>query len=120
LLAEVTPLLNADLDESGPTTVDSAAAGPNCAPDISQPVGGGTGAGVSYIHGVGFIGGSVDSDHAIAVSIAREIEVTVVSEAPEDPFPARIEDWYLLVQRAAGGVGARSVSHRGRGPECGR
>ena len=51
-----------------------------------------------YIHGGGFVMGSVDTEHAGAAQLARELGIVVVSVeyglAPEHPFPAGIEDCY--------------------------
>jgi acetyl esterase len=54
--------------------------------------------GVLYIHGGGFVLGSVDTEHAGAVLLARSVGAVVVSVdyrlAPEHPFPAGLDDCY--------------------------
>jgi acetyl esterase len=54
--------------------------------------------GLLYIHGGGFVLGSVDTEHAGAVLMAREVGAVVVSVdyrlAPEHPFPAGLDDCY--------------------------
>jgi acetyl esterase/lipase len=54
--------------------------------------------GVLYIHGGGFVLGSVDTEHAGAVLLARAVGAVVVSVdyrlAPEHPFPAGLDDCY--------------------------
>ena len=62
-------------------------------------------AGVLYLHGGGFCLGSVDSEHAGAVQLALELGALVVSVdyrlAPEDPYPAGLEDCYVGLQHLA-------------------
>ncbi|MCW2755898.1 MAG: Acetyl esterase/lipase, partial [Marmoricola sp.] len=57
------------------------------------------------IHGGGFCLGSVDLEHAGAVSLARRLGVIVVSVeyrlAPEHPHPAPVEDCYAALQYVA-------------------
>lgn len=54
-----------------------------------------------YLHGGGFVLGSVDTEHAGAAAIAIELGVVVVSVdyrlAPEDPFPAALDDCYFAL-----------------------
>lgn len=104
-LAAVAPMLNAGLDESGLVIDDLTIPSPVNTPEVGvrtyRPVGGGTGAGLLYLHGGGFTVGSLDSEHAVAVAIAREVDVVVVSVdyrlAPEEPFPAAIDDCYAAL-----------------------
>jgi acetyl esterase len=53
------------------------------------------------VHGGGFVLGSAENSHAHNVRIVRELGVVVVSVeyrlAPEDPFPAAIEDCYTAL-----------------------
>jgi acetyl esterase/lipase len=54
--------------------------------------------GLVYLHGGGFVVGNLETEHIGAVHIATELGVVVVSVdyrlAPEDPFPAGLEDCY--------------------------
>jgi acetyl esterase/lipase len=55
-----------------------------------------------HVHGGGFILGDLDTDHARNVQLCRELGVVVVSVdyrlAPEDPYPAALEDCYVGLQ----------------------
>jgi acetyl esterase len=55
-------------------------------------------AAIYNVHGGGFVLGSVDMDHALCVTLARELGVLVVSVeyrlAPETPYPGPLEDVY--------------------------
>ena len=57
-----------------------------------------TPAAVYSIHGGGFIAGDLDTEHALSVTLARELGVVVVAVdyrlAPETPFPGPLEDVY--------------------------
>ncbi len=57
---------------------------------------------VLYIHGGGFVKGSLESGDAIAWGIADQIGVVVVSVdyrlAPEHPYPAAVEDCYATAK----------------------
>jgi acetyl esterase len=58
-------------------------------------------AGLIYIHGGGFVVGSLDSEHAMVVSLCRDLGILIVSVgyrlAPENPFPAGLEDCYAAL-----------------------
>jgi acetyl esterase len=60
-----------------------------------------TTAGILYIHGGGFTVGSIEMEHFNAVRLANELGVVVVSVeyrlAPEDPYPAALEDCYAAL-----------------------
>lgn len=51
-----------------------------------------------WVHGGGFVGGSVEEDHDRCSSLAYELGIVVVSVdyrlAPEHPFPAALDDCY--------------------------
>jgi len=115
-LDSVLGMLNGDLDTTGLTIEDMPVPGPPGAPEVTvrvyrpdEP----TGAGLLYLHGGGFLMGSLDSEHAGAVLIARELGVVVVSVdyrlAPEDPFPAGLEDCYAALQWFHGRVESLGV-----------
>jgi acetyl esterase len=100
------PMMNAGVDTSGLDIEDRRIPGPEGAPDVAvrvyapsdrtAPV-----PGVLHIHGGGFFGGSVDLEHGGSVKTARELGVVVVSVeyrlAPENPFPAGLEDCYAAL-----------------------
>lgn len=80
---------------------DVAVPGPGGAPAVPvrifTPAGaGGRLPGLLYIHGGGFVLGSVDAFHDDALCIAAEVGAVVLSVeyrlAPEHPFPAALED----------------------------
>ncbi|CAN5664592.1 alpha/beta hydrolase [soil metagenome] len=105
-LESVLSMLNADVDTTGVDIDDRVIPGPPGAPDVTvrvyRPTAASTGSGLVYIHGGGFVLGSIDSEHAGAVSFARNVGAVVVSVdyrlAPEDPFPAGLEDCYAALQ----------------------
>lgn len=54
-----------------------------------------------YIHGGGFVLGSVDIEHGMSATLAAELGIVVVSVeyrlAPEHPYPAGLEDCYATL-----------------------
>jgi acetyl esterase/lipase len=54
-----------------------------------------------YIHGGGFVVGSIATEHGSAAMLARELGIVVVSVeyrlAPEHPYPAGVEDCYAAL-----------------------
>jgi acetyl esterase len=102
------PMMNTGVDTSGLDIDDRLIPGPEGAPDVAvrvyapsdrdraTPV-----PGVLHIHGGGFFGGSVDLEHGGSVKTARELGVVVVSVeyrlAPENPFPAGLDDCYAAL-----------------------
>ncbi len=65
---------------------------------IYRPVERRTQGAVYSVHGGGFIAGGLDTEHALHVTLARELGAVVVSVdyrlAPETPFPGPLEDVY--------------------------
>lgn len=59
-----------------------------------------------YLHGGGFVMGSIETEHPAAADLARSLAVPVVSVdyrlAPEHPFPAALEDCYAALAWLAG------------------
>jgi acetyl esterase/lipase len=106
-LAEMSALLGDSIDESGVTIENRSIPGLGNAPEVAiriyrpENLSGNT-AGLLYIHGGGFVVGDLDSEHAGPVSVCRELGIVVVStdyrKAPEDPYPAGLEDCYASLQ----------------------
>lgn len=84
---------------------DTAVPGPAGAPDVPvriyRPSGEGSLPGMLLIHGGGFTVGTLDMEDGHATQLAAEVGVVVVSVdyrlAPEDPFPAGVEDCYAAL-----------------------
>jgi len=85
------------------TSEDRTVPGPEGAPDITvriyRPVDAtGTLPGIYFIHGGGMILGNVDGEDAVATMICEHVDAVVVSVeyrlAPENPYPAPVEDCY--------------------------
>jgi acetyl esterase len=73
--------------------------------------------GLLWIHGGGFVLGDVDGDLSSPVRIAAEAGAVVVSVgyrlAPEDPYPAAVEDCYAALGWLAGQAGELGIDpHR--------
>lgn len=93
--------LNAEVKTDGLAIKDFSIAADN-SPDIPvrlyQPQENHRGAALLFIHGGGFVVGSLETEHGSAAAIARHLGITVLSVdyrlAPEDPFPAGLEDCY--------------------------
>ncbi len=97
---------NAEIDQSGITICNRKIPGPDGAPEVPvriyTPVTSSDNmAGLIYIHGGGFVVGSVDTEHARAVELCRDLGIVIVSVnyrlAPENPFPAGLEDCYATL-----------------------
>lgn len=105
-LADMLGALNADIDTSGIDITDQRIPGPQGEPDVGvriyRPTDVGNGPGLLYIHGGGFAVGDLDTEHAGALAMARDLGITVVSVdyrlAPEHPYPAPLEDCYAALQ----------------------
>jgi acetyl esterase len=105
-LAELVASFAADVDTSSLQVEDRQAPGADGAPPVPvrvyRPLGApGAIPAVLYLHGGGFVLGSVETEDAAAVDLARALGVVVVSVeyrlAPEDPFPAGLEDCYAAL-----------------------
>lgn len=91
----------------GVTNEDYDAPGPAGDPDVlvrvyqptERPA---TLPGLLWIHGGGYVLGSVDDDDARAALLAKNVNCVVASVdyrlAPEDPFPAPVEDCYAALK----------------------
>ncbi len=73
-----------------------------------------------YMHGGGFVVGSLDSHHTLAAELAGNTGRVVVSlefrQAPEHPFPAAVEDCYDLLCAFAEKPGLIGADVRTDGP----
>lgn len=76
--------------------------------------------GLLFIHGGGFVLGSVDLEHQTCVDLARDLGVVVASVeyrlAPEHPYPAGLDDCYAALRLLAGlpGVDPARVAVHGQ------
>jgi len=98
---------NAELDRSGVVVEDRDIAGPENAPhipvriytpqDLNSLV-----PGILHIHGGGFVVGNLDSELGACLNLCRGLGAVLVSVdyrlAPENPFPAGLEDCYAALQ----------------------
>ncbi len=105
-LVEMVASAPRQVDERGLTITNRTVPGPVGAPDVAVRVFSPSDAiaplpAIIYLHGGGFVVGSVDVEHGAAVALATALGVTVVSVeyrlAPEHPFPAGIEDCYAAL-----------------------
>jgi acetyl esterase/lipase len=101
---QMTASINATADVSALTVADHVVGGaPGVPVRVYAPASlDATVAGILYIHGGGFTVGSIDMEHFNAVRLANELGVVVVSVeyrlAPEDPFPAALDDCYAALE----------------------
>ena len=60
---------------------------------------------IVYLHGGGFVIGDLDTHEGVCRRLARDVGAVVVSAdyrlAPENPFPAAVEDAYAVLQAVA-------------------
>jgi acetyl esterase/lipase len=103
---ELVVAMNADLDASGVDINDREIPGPEGAPAIKLRIYSPTGLatpvpGLLYIHGGGFVIGSLDSEQGRCLSLCRELGIVIVSVdyrlSPETPFPGGLEDCYAAL-----------------------
>ncbi|WP_409465441.1 alpha/beta hydrolase [Amycolatopsis sp. GA6-003] len=105
-MAELIASMQGDVDETGVTARDESVPGPEGAPDVPiriyTPDRVATKALVFDIHGGGFALGDLQVDHAANVELARDLGVVIVSVeyrlAPENPYPAGLEDCYAALE----------------------
>lgn len=107
-LAEMFEELTADIpDSENVAKEDRTVPGPEGAPEVPvrvyRPVGdSGTLPGVLWIHGGGYVVGSVDEDDLVTQHVTDAVQCIVVSVdyrlAPEHPFPAPLEDCYAALK----------------------
>ena len=75
--------------------------------------------GVLYLHGGGFCLGDLDSEHAGAVQVANDVDAVVVSVgyrlAPEDPYPAGLDDCLVGLRHLATLAGPIAVHGQSAG-----
>jgi acetyl esterase/lipase len=99
--------MNASVDLSGVQVTEQDIPGPAQAPAVkvriytpteraAQPS-----PALLYIHGGGFVVGSIDTEHASSAMLARKLGIAVISIeyrlAPEHPYPAGLEDCYAAL-----------------------
>ena len=99
---------NANIDTTGLAIEDRTIPGPAQAPAVPvrvyapQQRSGSASPALLYIHGGGFVVGSIATEHAIAALLARKLGIPVISVeyrlAPEHPYPAGLEDCYAALQ----------------------
>ncbi|MFD2473285.1 alpha/beta hydrolase [Amycolatopsis silviterrae] len=105
-MAELIASMRGEVDETGVTARDIAVPGPEGAPDVPvrvyTPDRVATKALLFDIHGGGFALGDLEVDHATNVELARDLGVVIVSVeyrlAPENPYPAGLEDCYAALE----------------------
>lgn len=99
--------LNTGLDESGVDIDNRAIPGPAGAPDVAlriyTPAGLAAAVpGLLYLHGGGFVIGSLDSEHGSCLALCRNLRIVVISVgyrlAPETPYPGGLEDCYAALR----------------------
>jgi acetyl esterase len=120
-------LFGGDADESGIDIINTHIPGPTDAPQVPVRIYrpqklNSTTAGLLYIHGGGFAVGDLDSEHSGVVSLCRDLDIVIVSVdyrlAPENPYPAGLEDCYAALQWMHGeatelGIDATRIGVRG-------
>jgi acetyl esterase len=107
MMASVIEMMNADVDASGLVIEDHRVEASDPAREVLVRVytpesDADLRPGILDIHGGGFTTGNVDLQHGAVTGIAREVDAVVATVeyrlAPEDPFPAGLEDCYAALQ----------------------
>ena len=115
MMAAIAPL---NPDDLGVDHEDRTLAGPDGAPDVLARVyrprrAADVRPAVLYIHGGGFCLGSIETEHHAALAAAAATDAVVVSVeyrlAPEQPFPAGLEDCYAALRWMASEAAALGV-----------
>jgi acetyl esterase/lipase len=120
--------MNASVDTNGIMIEDRMLPGPEGDPDMrvrvyspaerTSPV-----PGLLDIHGGGFVVGTIEMEHAVACRLVSSLGIVVVAVeyrlAPEDPFPAGLEDCYaalcwMLAESANLGIDPQRVGAYGQ------
>ncbi|MFI6474128.1 MULTISPECIES: alpha/beta hydrolase [unclassified Streptomyces] len=104
-------------DTSAITVAEQLIPGPEGAPDVVvrvySPKAPGPHGGLLWIHGGGFVMGSLETEHNQCVWFASQAKCVVVSVqyrlAPEHPFPAGAEDCYAALRWLAAQAGELGV-----------
>lgn len=107
-MVDLLEAFNAEVDLGGIEITDYVVPGPATAPDIPvrtyRPTADAPPDGRPAfldIHGGGFVMGTLDMEHGFAAQVARELGAVVAVVdyrlAPEDPFPAGLEDCYAAL-----------------------
>ena len=117
--SELIAMMSADLDTSGVLVDERQVPGPEGAPDVSIRVyrpesqGEESVSGLLFIHGGGFVIGSLDSEHGSCLALCRDLGIVIVSVdyrlAPEHPYPAGLEDCYAALEWFHDEAGALGV-----------
>ena len=117
-IAEMSRAGSVGFDLTGVAVADRTIPGPAGAPDVPVRIYRPEAAdplvpALLYLHGGGFVLGSIETEHAGAASLARALRSVVVSVeyrlAPEAPFPAGFEDCYAALVWLAGAAGVLGV-----------
>lgn len=106
-IVELLAAFNTDLDTTGLSIEDRHIAGPEGAPELGLRIYARDDAAtnkpaVLFIHGGGFAVGNLETEHAAAVMLVRDLDLVVISVdyrlAPEHPFPAPLNDCYRALE----------------------
>jgi acetyl esterase len=107
LMASVIELMNAGVDVNDLVVEDHQIPAENPTREIlvrtyRRAESSGLRPGILDIHGGGFTTGSIDLQHGAVANIAREVDAVVATVeyrlAPENPFPAGLEDCYAVLE----------------------
>ena len=124
--------MNEGVDTTGVQIIDHEIRGPDGAPPVrvrvyapEEPAPAGGRPALLDIHGGGFASGSIEMEHAFGVRVARDLGVIVAAVeyrlAPENPFPAGLDDCYAALcwlhdEAAVLGIDTRASASVARAP----